>query len=280
MVIRRGGLTPLWGEDMLNAFAYGEDVLLCEPGKERTYLVTLEPGAEVHSSRGVLKHEQVVGSVPGTEVLTHLGARFLALRPRVGERMFKVRRRTQIIYPKDAGWLVMALDLRPGIRVLEMGTGSGAFTILLSQFVGPQGRVYTFDQREDFLGNALGNVARAGFSDRVEGLVLSAGAPFPVTDVDAVFLDLPEPWLAVPAAREAMAPGSPLALIVPTSEQLKQAVGALEEAGFVRIEVVETLERRMLVRQAAGVRPAERMVGFTGYLVAAQATPSASAEGP
>ncbi len=265
---------------MSHAFDYGEDVLLCEPGKDRTYLVTLEPEGKLHSTRGVVEHDRVVGTLPGSKVHTHMGSPFLVLRPRVDDRMFKVRRRTQIIYPKDAGWLIMALDLAPGRRVIEMGTGSGAFTILLAQLVGPEGRVYTFDQREDFLENALGNVARAGYADRVDARALSAGEPFPVRDADAVFLDLPQPWLAVPAARRAMAPGSPLALIVPTAEQLKQAVRALEEEAFVRMEVVELLERRMLVRQAAGVRPADRMVAFTAYLVSALSTPCPSSEGP
>jgi len=104
----------------------------------------------------------------------------------------------------------------------------------------------------------------------VEAQILTAGEPFPVSDVDAVFLDLPTPWEAIPPAREALAPGRPLALLVPTAEQLKQAVKALAENGFVWIEAVEILERRMLVREREGVRPLERMVGFTGYLVSAR----------
>lgn len=256
---------------MSRLFNYGDDVLLCEVGKERTYLVALESGGRLHSSRGIVEHEELVGRPPGTEVVTNIGARFLALRPRIGERMFKVRRRTQIVYPKDAGWLVIALDLRPGIRVLEMGTGSGAFTLLLGQFVGPEGRVYTFDQREEFLQNAMYNVTRAGMDDRVDGRVLTAGEPFPVEDVDAAFLDLPEPWEAIAATRAALAPGAPLALLVPTAEQLKRAVEALEAEGFSRMEVVELFERRVLVRQREGVRPSERMVGFTAYLVCARA---------
>jgi tRNA (adenine57-N1/adenine58-N1)-methyltransferase len=88
--------------------------------------------------------------------------------------------------------------------------------------------------------------------------------------VDAVFLDLPTPWEAIPPAREALAPGRPLALLVPTAEQLKQAVKTLAENGFVWIEAVEILERKMLVREREGVRPLERMVGFTGYLVSAR----------
>jgi tRNA (adenine57-N1/adenine58-N1)-methyltransferase len=192
--------------------------------------------------------------------------------------MMKVHRQTQIVYPKDAGWLVLALDLFPGARVVEMGTGSGAFTILLAQLVGPTGKVYTFDRRPDFLYNALQNLKKLGYAERVEAQILEAGQSFPVSDVDAVFLDLPTPWEAIPPAREALAPGRPLALIVPTAEQLKQAVKTLAENGFVWIEAVEILERKMLVREREGVRPLERMVGFTGYLVSARKASLSRAE--
>ncbi|RLE27471.1 tRNA (adenine-N1)-methyltransferase [Candidatus Acetothermia bacterium] len=252
---------------MARPLEYGEAILLWEEGKGRTFLITLERGGEFHSHRGVIRHDDIAGRPEGVRVLSGTGYRFIAFRPRAPERMMKVRRRTQIVYPKDAGWLVLALDLFPGARVIEMGTGSGAFTVLLAQLVGREGRVYTFDRREDFLSNALSNLERYGLRDRVEAQLLEAGAPFPVGDVDAVFLDLPDPWLAIPPADAALAPGRPLALIVPTAEQLKQAFGTLAGAGFVALEAVEILERRMLVRKREGVRPFERMVGFTGYLV-------------
>ncbi len=255
---------------MAEAFAYGEDVLLVEEGKGRTFLVRLEPGMEFHSHRGTIAHDGIAGQLEGTTVLSHIGRPFLAFRPRVGDRMFKVKRRTQIVYPKDAGWIALSLDLRPGARVVEMGTGSGAFTILLAQLVGPAGRIYTFDQSAEFLENALANIARAGSADRVEAGVLTAGEPFPVEDVDAAFLDLPTPWEAIPAAWAALAPGRPLALIVPTAEQLKESVRALREAGVALIETVELMERPILVREREGVRPSERMTAFTGYLVSAR----------
>jgi tRNA (adenine57-N1/adenine58-N1)-methyltransferase len=249
---------------------YGETIILWEVGKSRSFLITLERGGEFHSHKGVIRHEEIAGRPEGTAVLSGTGQRFIAFRPRIGERMLKVRRRTQIVYPKDAGWLILALDVKPGSRIIEMGTGSGAFTLLLAQLIGPTGRIYTFDRRADFLENALSNLERYGLLDRVEGQVLEAGEPFPVEDVDAVFLDLPEPWRAVPAAQRALSPGRPIALLVPTAEQLKAAHQSLEEAGFAAIEAVEILERRMLVRAREGVRPFERMVGFTGYLLSAR----------
>ena len=255
---------------MARPLEYGEDVLVVEAEKERTFLVRLESGKEFHTHRGTIAHDELVGLPEGSTVLTHTGHPFVAFRPRVGDRMFKVKRRTQIVYPKDAGWIALALDLGPGRRVLEMGTGSGAFTILLAQLVGPAGRVYTFDRREEFLENARANIARAGYADRVETGILTAGEPFPVRDADAAFLDLPSPWEAIPPAADALAPGRPLALIVPTAEQLKESVRALTAVGFALLETVELLERPILVRQKEGVRPSERMTAFTGYLVSAR----------
>ncbi len=246
-------------------------MLLWEAKRGRTFSFVLREGDVFHSHRGSIPHGEIAGKPEGARVFSNTGTEFVVFRPRVGERMMKVRRRTQIVYPKDAGWLALALDLRPGMRVVEIGTGSGAFTILLAQLVGPDGRVYTFDRREDFLKNALENIARAGLSERVEAGVLEAGEPFPVEgEVDAAFIDLPEPWLAVPPAYSILAPGRPLAGIVPTAEQLKGFVAALEREGFVAVECIELLERKVLVREREGVRPYERMVGFTGYLVAAR----------
>ncbi len=266
---------------MARPLEYGEQVLLWEAGRGRTFSFVLREGEVFHSHKGSIPHGEIAGQPEGTRVFSNTGVEFVVFRPRLPERMMKVRRRTQIVYPKDAGWLALALDLAPGMRVVEMGTGSGAFTILLAQLVGPGGRVYTFDRREDFLENALENISRAGLSDRVEAGVLEAGEPFPVEgEVDAVFLDLPEPWLAVSPAYAVLAPGRPLAGIVPTAEQLKGFVASLEREGFVAVECVEILERRVLVREREGVRPFERMVGFTGYIVSARkALPAGKEEG-
>ncbi|MGC9529920.1 MAG: tRNA (adenine-N1)-methyltransferase [Candidatus Bipolaricaulaceae bacterium] len=258
---------------MATQFEYGEFVLLWEERKGRTFLVTLEEGGVLHTHRGAISHHQLAGRPEGSAVVTTAGHRLCGFRPRVADRMMKVRRRTQIVYPKDAGWLVLALDLFPGAQVLEMGTGSGAFTILLAQLVGDQGRVYTFDRRRDFLDHAWANITRHGLAHRVVARQLEAGEEFPVQNADAAFLDLPQPWSAIGPARAALAPGRPLALIVPTAEQLKATWRALEEAGFVACEAVEIPERRVLVRDREGVRPCERMVGFTGYLVSARKRP-------
>lgn len=249
---------------------YGELVHLWEEKRGRTFTFSLQEGAVLNTPYGVVAHDEIVDKLEGSEVFSSRGHQFWIFRPKSKELMMKVKRKTQIVYPKDAGWLVLALDIQPGIKVVEMGTGSGAFTILLARLVGSEGKIFTFDRRQDLLKNALYNINRAGVSDRVEARLHLAGFPFPVSNVDAVFLDLPHPWTAVPHAYKALAPGKPLALIVPNAEQLKESVKMLEDTGFISIDVVEVLERDILVRQKEGVRPFERMIGFTTYLVSAR----------
>jgi len=251
----------------LRKLDYGESVLVWDEERKKSFLFVLKPAGELGTHKGKILHDEIVGKVEGSLILSSTGARFRVFRPFVTDQMMKVQRKTQIIYPKDAAWLVLALNIKPGMKIIEIGTGSGAFTILLAQLIGPDGKVYTFDRREDFLKNAKENIKRAGLEDRVVFDLLNAGDPFPVKDVDAVFLDLPEPWIAIPAAWDALAPGKAIAIIVPTAEQLKKSVETLKEEGFAVIDTVEILERRILVRKKEGVRPFEKMVGFTGYLI-------------
>ena len=237
-------------------------------GERASYLILYAPGRRFSTHLGEVILPPKVSF--GDPLTTNTGRKFYLLKPTTSDLAMKVRRTTTIIYPKDAGWLALALDLKPGMKVIEIGTGSGAFTILLAQLVGKEGKVYTFDRRKDFLENALKNIKRAGLLDRVVASQLEAGEDFPVKNVDAVFLDLPEPWIAVKPAWEALLPGRPLASILPTCQQLQQMVKSLKENKFGVIKVIELLERKILVREKEGVRPFERMVGFTGYLISAR----------
>ena len=140
-------------------------------------------------------------------------------------------------------------------------------TTLLATLVGPAGRVYSFDRNEEFQDVNRENISRAQLSDRVDYSILEAGAGFGLSGVDAVVLDLPEPWAAVRPAYESLRQGGMFGAIMPNVEQLKQLYLAAEDAGFKDMMAMEILERKIMVREREGVRPSERMIGFTGFLV-------------
>jgi tRNA (adenine57-N1/adenine58-N1)-methyltransferase catalytic subunit len=183
------------------------------------------------------------------------------------------KRRAQPIYPKDLGAVLMHLDVYPGARVVEAGTGTGALTAALLRAVGPQGRVVSYEQREGFLELARAAIADAlgGLPENLELKVADAYEPGTVGgSFDRAALDLPEPWQALPGFAPALRPGGILFAHCPNVSQVLRLGEALREhGGFGLIETVEVLERGWTVRGRSS-RPDHRMVAHTGFLTFAR----------
>ena len=59
------------------------------------------------------------------------------------------------------------LELAPGLKVLEVGAGSGYHAATIAEIVGPEGHVFTIERVEELVQFARQNLERAGYSDRV-----------------------------------------------------------------------------------------------------------------
>ncbi len=241
----------------------GEKILLYG-GKKAEYLVTFEPGKQIQTHLGVLT---LPGKLEfGKRLETHLGKSFYILHPNTRELSMRVKRTTTIIYPKEAGYMIIETGIGSGSTVLETGTGSGALTIILATIVGKEGKVYTFERREEFFNNAIKNVKDVGLDDRVEFFHKDPTIEgFGIDPVDAAFIDVPEPWTLVKPVYEVLKPGRVWVSLSPTIEQVQKTHEALKETGFIRLKCVEILEREMLIRPGK-TRPKERMISHTGYL--------------
>jgi len=247
----------------------GELVLLISDDRKR-FLIRLEPGGECHTHRGLLHHDELIGQPLGRTLHTHIGHPFLALEPSTHDLIRRIRRITQIIFPKDAAYIIMRLNCYPGRRVVEAGTGSGGLTLALARAVMPHGRVYSYEERSKMLALARRNLERVGLLDYVDLQLTDIAEGFNERDVDACFLDLREPWRYLAQAREALKPGGFFGSIMPTTNQVSQLIAALEQHGFVHIAVEELL-LRPYKPIAARLRPLDRLVAHTGYLVFARA---------
>jgi tRNA (adenine57-N1/adenine58-N1)-methyltransferase len=250
------------------AFAPGDVVLFILAGNRR-FLISLESGRLQHTHEGLIYHDQVIGRLPGSTLQTHLGHPFLALRPSLYEVLMSLRRVSQIIYPKDIGYILLKLNAVLGSRIVECGTGSGVLTTALAHAVGPSGRVHSYEQREDMLAVAARNLENVGMSQRVELKQRDAVDGFDERYVDAVFLDVREPWLYLSQAWESLSPGGFFGAIVPTTNQVSDLVAGLEGGLFGDIEVCEIL-LRSYKPVAARLRPTDRMVAHTGFLIFAR----------
>lgn len=246
----------------------GDQVLLYSPDR-KTYLIIVAAETTFSTHHGQLQHNDVIGKTYGEIIYSSTGKPYVLLEPTLEDRMMKVKRLTQIIYPKDAGLILIKTGVGSGMRVVECGAGSGSSTLALANAVAPDGRVYVYDRDERFLRNAQANVVKAGLGAVVEFKVRDVAEGFDEENVDVVLLDLPSPWEGVEAAARALRGGGRLASISPTFNQVERMVDTLEAAGFVMIETVELLLRHILARRGK-TRPFERMISHTGFLTFAR----------
>jgi tRNA (adenine57-N1/adenine58-N1)-methyltransferase catalytic subunit len=159
--------------------------------------------------------------------------------------------RTQILFAVDIAMVVMHLSLRPGSRVVESGTGSGSLTTSLARAVAPGGHVFSFEfnadraakAREDFTANGMDAVVTVAHRD-VCGPAgfCEPGSPLEGT-VDGVFLDLPQPWLALGHAARVLRPCGVLCSFSPCVEQVQRAAEEMRAAGFEDVRTIEALLR-------------------------------------
>jgi tRNA (adenine57-N1/adenine58-N1)-methyltransferase len=246
----------------------GDYVLLCLDTR-RTYMLKVEAGKTFHTHKGYVKLDELIGKEFGVAFQSSLGIIFTALKPTLEDYIMKSSRKTQITYPKDIALIVMFSGIGPGSRVAESGTGTGALTTALAHYVKPNGKVYTYELREEFQKNAEKNLKRANLLDFVELKSGDVTAGIEERDLDAVILDLAVPWLVVPHAYEALKPSGTLVSFSPTIDQVVKTVEALKENNFVFIETVECLMRAMQVERGK-TRPHTMMTGHTGYITHAR----------
>ena len=246
----------------------GDDALLYLDQK-RTYLVRVGAEKRFHTHKGYVELGDLIGKPYGSPLRSSLGITFYALRPLTRDRVLKTDRRTQVMYPKDIGYLLFRTDIGAGSRVVEAGTGSGALTCALADAVRPKGMVYSYEIRPEFQRVAAGNIERAGLAPYVELKAGDVTEGIDEEEVDAVVLDLPTPWLVVPLAHETLAGGGVLASFSPTIEQVMKTVSALGGRPFVEVETVELILRRITVAENR-TRPETLMIGHSGYITTAR----------
>lgn len=244
-----------------------DTVVLLGSGGER-YVVQVRDETRRVGGLGVVPLQDLIGRTWGERV--KLGFKeYLILAPILSDHLRALERGPQIILPKDAARIVFELGLGAGKRVIEGGVGSGALTLALAHAVAPTGRVYAYDTRPEHLEVARRNLGRAGLAAVVEFRTEDVHTMSADRDVDACAYDVPDPELAVPAARRALRPGGAFAAYTPLVGQAEAVVRALRESAFVDVRTLELLERSWVLHDR-GARPDFSMLGHTGFLTFAR----------
>jgi tRNA (adenine57-N1/adenine58-N1)-methyltransferase len=244
--------------------------------KGRLNTVTLEAGGEFHTHRGVLSHDLVIGQPDASVVMSSNGVEYLAMRPLLTDFVMSMPRGAAIIYPKDAAQILGQADIFPGATVVEAGVGSGALSLWLLRAIGPDGRLLSFERREEFADVATANVAAflgatpENWSVTVGDLQDVLPATVEPGSVDRIVLDMLAPWECLDECAAALTPGGVLICYIATVTQLSRVAEAIRGTGaFTEPDPSETLVRTWHVEGLA-VRPDHRMVGHTGFLMTAR----------
>jgi tRNA (adenine57-N1/adenine58-N1)-methyltransferase len=161
------------------------------------------------------------------------------------------------------------MGIGPGQKVMEAGTGSGSMTTALAFATGPDGRVISYEVKPDVQNLARKNLARFGLESRVDFKLRDIAEGFDETDADAFFLDVPNPYDYTSQVRNALKPGGFLCSLVPTMNQVEKALIALRQTNFAFLEVCEIL-LRFYKAEPSRLRPTDRMVAHTGFLIFAR----------
>lgn len=243
------------------------DLVLVYLPDDSTYLVEAQPEKVLGTHKGNINLGDLIDREYGDVIQLSKSPAYL-LEPSIEDLIMKVQRGTNIVYPKEIGLLLLAANIRSGRRVLEIGTGSGALTIALAFAVAPEGKVYTYDVREDFLKLARRNAQRAGVSDYVEFGLKNPGEPVPQEMMDAAILDIPAPWEEIETVKSALKPGGRMVSLNPTYNQIERMAETLRENGFVMIKAMEILCRPILARRGR-TRPVQQMVAHTEFILMA-----------
>ncbi|MFQ5497356.1 MAG: tRNA (adenine-N1)-methyltransferase [Nitrosopumilus sp.] len=233
----------------------------------KKWLTKISKKESFHTHIGVIKHSDAIGKEYGSRLVTNKDKYVYLLEPTMYDYVMKIQHGTQIVYPKDIGYIIARAGIGNGQKILEIGTGSGSLTSFVASIVKPRGHVYTFDVDENFMKIAEKNIKRAGVSKYVtqHNLDLKTAKKMPLEDMDVALIDLGDPWIVIPQVRQMLKGSGSIFAICPTMNQLEKLTMALVENEFTDIESTEHIIRNIEAREGK-TRHSFQGIGHTTYL--------------
>ncbi|RLF59320.1 MAG: tRNA (adenine-N1)-methyltransferase [Thermoplasmata archaeon] len=232
------------------------------------YLIDTKHKTDHFKGVGVLNPSDLIGKEYGS-IFTVNTKEFYLLKPTLMDKFKALKRKAQIIIPKDAANIILHCDITPGKTILEAGVGSGGLTTILASMIQPDGMVISYDLRSDFINHAQKNIDNAKLHDFVTIKEKDVTKAIDETNLHAIILDIPNPWDAVKHAWNALETGGTLCTYSPLISQVENTIKTMKQYSFIDIKTFETLYREMIVKEQ-GTRPSFDMLGHTGYLTFAR----------
>ena len=235
--------------------------------RSKKWIQKISKNETFHTHIGVIKHSDAIGKEYGSRIITNKDKYIYLLEPTMYDFISRIQQGTQIVYPKDLGYIVSRIGIQSGQKIVEVGTGSASLTTFVASIVKPRGHVYTFDVDSKFMKIAEKNITKAGMGKYItmNKLNLKTVKKIPIKDADVVIVDLGDPWTVVSQARKMLKGSGAIVSICPTMNQLEKLVMSLVQNEFTDIECAETILRTIDAREGR-TRHSFDGIGHTTYL--------------
>jgi tRNA (adenine57-N1/adenine58-N1)-methyltransferase len=245
-----------------------EDTVVLIDESLNKYIINVNGKTDKYKGVGVFDPSILIGNNYGKQI--QIGSKkFWILIPSLLDKLECLKRRAQIILPRDIAQIIINCSIEPGNIVLEAGIGSGSLTIALANFVSPNGKVISYDIREDFIKHAIKNIKMAKVENTVETKIKDVTLGIDEKELDAIIFDIPNPWDAVIHAWKSLKVGGYLCSYSPLVSQMEKTVKEIKKYNFIEVKSSENIQRKMVVSEQ-GTRPSFQMLGHTGYITFAR----------
>ncbi len=233
----------------------------------KKWLTKISRKESLHTHIGIIKHADAIGKQYGSKLITNKDMYVYVLKPTMYDYIMKIQHGTQIVYPKDLGYIVARAGIQNNQKIVEIGTGSASLTSFIASIVKPRGHVYTYDVNENFMKIAAKNLKKCGMEKYVtqEKLDIKTVKKVPITDADVALIDLGDTWTVIPQVRQMLKGSGAVFAICPTMNQLEKLTMSLIENEFTDIESTEHILRTIEAREGK-TRHSFQGIGHTTYL--------------
>ena len=245
------------------------DVIVLLSDSNRKILLKIEDITKKIKRLGIYNPISLVGKNYGSTIEI-TGIKYVILKPSIVDKIECIKRKSQIIIPKDISTILLYCDIKSGDNIVECGFGSGALTMALANAVMPIGRVITYEKRKDFAEFAKKNIIAAGYEKYIEIKIRDVIIEkLDEKDADAVILDIPNPWDCIKNVYDVLKICGHYCAYIPTINQVEKTVISLRQENFFVTSIFENIQRKIVVGKG-GTRPDFNMLGHTGYLIFAR----------
>ncbi|EPX70526.1 tRNA methyltransferase complex catalytic subunit Cpd1 [Schizosaccharomyces octosporus yFS286] len=247
-------------------FVEDGDLVVAWIGRNKLLPLKIEDGQTFHNQYGAFPHSEMIGKRYGQQISSSAKQGFIyLLQPTPELWTLALPHRTQIVYTPDISIIFEKLRIVHGTRVIEAGTGSASMSHALSRTVGPSGKLYSYEYHASRYETALQEFRDHNMLDEVNGNtrlthrdVCKDGFEIAESslEVDAIFLDLPAPWEAIPhLIKHVNRNGSTrICCFSPCMEQIQRSATALQASGWCDIEMLEVSYKQWAARKTRVIR--------------------------